>query len=135
MEKKDIKIIYEETRQLCKKIQQLVGQGALEEADREAALAMSEYPHMPQPHNLMGIILERQGDHIGAKKHFRAACALDPSYQPARANMEKFGTYGSFNDKEAYDEEDCKGRDEIPKMPARKIVYDENGIGHVVWRK
>ena len=35
--------------------------------------AMGEFPNAPQPHNLFGIVLEKEGDHVGAMKHFRAA--------------------------------------------------------------
>ena len=38
--------------------------------------AMGEFPSAPQPHNLFGIVLEKEGDHGGAMKHFRAASAL-----------------------------------------------------------
>ena len=43
--------------------------------------AMGEFPNAPQPHNLFGIVLEKEGDHVGAMKHFRAAYALDPTYR------------------------------------------------------
>ena len=42
--------------------------------------AMGEFPNAPQPHNLLGIVMEKEGDHAGAMKHFRAAYALDPTY-------------------------------------------------------
>lgn len=68
---------------------------------------MGKYPSAPEPHNLLGIIMEIRGDHFNAMKHFRAACALDPSYLPATYNLNKcssiFCNYGNF----AYDENDC----------------------------
>lgn len=45
----------------------------------------------PQPHNLMGLWLEAQGDQLGAMKHYRAACDLDPTYRPAAANLDRLG--------------------------------------------
>ena len=45
--------------------------------------AMGEFSNAPQPHNLFGIVLEKEGDHVLAMKHFRAAYALDPTYTPA----------------------------------------------------
>ena len=80
---------------LCDVIRRLVENGAFDKAEREAARAMSEAPHAPEPHNLMGIILENENDHIGAMKHFRAAWALDPTYLPARFNMEQYGRFSA----------------------------------------
>lgn len=68
--------------------------------------AMKTYPHSPQPHNLIGIILEKQGNHMLAMKHFRAAAALDPAYLPARQNLTSFGTFFSSGGY-AFDESDC----------------------------
>ena len=67
---------------LCDVIRRLVENGAFDKAEREAARAMSEAPHAPEPHNLMGIILENENDHIGAMKHFRAAWALEQDFTP-----------------------------------------------------
>ena len=69
-------------------IRALVAQRHFSEAEDEAAQAMSAAPHAAQPHNLMGIIAESRNDHVQAMKHFRAAWALDPTYRPARINME-----------------------------------------------
>ena len=52
--------------------------------------AIAVYPHAPEPHNLMGILLENQGNHLLAMKHFRAAWALDPTYIPAKYNMNQY---------------------------------------------
>ena len=55
--------------------------------------AMGKYPHAPEPHNLLGLLLEAQNDHLAAMKHFRAAYALDPTYLPSRYNLERFGSF------------------------------------------
>ncbi|MGN0983299.1 MAG: hypothetical protein ACI4OI_00535 [Gemmiger sp.] len=68
--------------------------------------AMAEFPSAPQPHNLFGIVLEREGDHALAMRHFRAAYALDPAYAPARQNLEVYGTFCSCG-RCAFDESDC----------------------------
>ena len=89
---------------------------------------MKKFPHAPHPHNLIGLLLELQGDHPAAMKHFRAAWALDPAYVPARYNLDHFGTFfsgGSW----AIDESDCPP---AQKKDNYKIVYDKSGIGHVV---
>lgn len=43
----------------------------------------------PEPHNLLGILAEMSGDDSRARKHYRAAYALDPTYQPACRNLER----------------------------------------------
>ena len=67
--------------------------------------AMSAFPHAPEPHNLLGILLEKKGDHLMAMRHFRAASELDPTYSPARVNL---STYGAMAHESifAYDESD-----------------------------
>jgi DNA-binding response OmpR family regulator len=46
-------------------------------------------PTKPEPFNLMGAINEINGDIAGAQKMYRAALALDPSYEPALANLDR----------------------------------------------
>jgi|MGYP003399180210 Tfp pilus assembly protein PilF len=70
--------------------------------------AMEAYPDNAIPHNIMGILYESRGDHIGAMKHFRAAWALDPTYRPSLMNLENFGKL--FSDKTfIFDEPDEEG--------------------------
>lgn len=68
---------------------------------------MKHCPHAPYPHNLLGMLLEQQGNHTLAMKHFRASWALDPTYLPARHNLEIYGTFYK-NGVGAYDESDCQ---------------------------
>ena len=68
--------------------------------------AMGKFPNAPEPHNLLGIVLEKEGNHADAMKHFRAAYALDPTYIPARQNLETYGTFYACG-KCAFDESDC----------------------------
>ena len=68
---------------------------------------MGKFPHSPQPHNLLGLLFEKEGNHIMAMKHFRAAYSLDPSYLPVRHNLDKFGTFYSSGSC-AFVESDCK---------------------------
>ncbi len=91
---------------LCNLVRELMEQGEYRKCELLIKDAMGKYPHAPQPHNLIGIMLEKEGDHVGAMKHFRAAWALDPTYIPARCNMERFGSIYA-NDKCAFDESDC----------------------------
>ena len=119
---------------LCDVIRRLVENGAFDKAEREAARAMSEAPHAPEPHNLMGIILENENDHIGAMKHFRAAWALDPTYLPARVNMEQYAGFSTVGRIDAYDESDCPG-EEIKTRETAEIACDARGIGRIFKRK
>lgn len=81
--------------------------------------AMGKFPHAPQPHNLMGIVLEQEGDHAEAMKHFRAAWALDPTYLPARQNLDHYGTFFSQGAC-AFDEDDC------PDAAAARSLFRED---------
>ena len=78
----------------------------MREAESVAAKAMADAPHEAQPHKLMGIIMERENDHRQDMKHFRAAWALDPTFIPARVNMERYGSFGFAMPRPAYDEAD-----------------------------
>jgi DNA-binding NtrC family response regulator len=42
-----------------------------------------------EPHNLLGVLNEYADDLDGARKHYRAAMALDPTKAPARQNLER----------------------------------------------
>ena len=70
--------------------------------------------------------MEMQGNHVAAMKHFRAASVLDPTFLPARKNMENYGSF-SRPGAAAYTMEDCGTAE---KKEHFKIEYDENGIGH-----
>ncbi|MDD2903491.1 MAG: response regulator [Syntrophales bacterium] len=43
----------------------------------------------PEPYNLIGGICEVKGDRQDADKNYRVALDLDPTYQPARKNLER----------------------------------------------
>lgn len=55
----------------------------------QIADAMTLNMDAPQPHNLLGILCELTGDDMSARKHYRAAYALDPTYRPACRNLER----------------------------------------------
>lgn len=92
--------------ELCDTTRKMVAERRYEECKSCISEMMSYYPHSPIPHNLIGIVLEKEGCHTSAMKHFRAAYALDPTYLPARHNLEHYGTFFSRG-KCAYDETDC----------------------------
>lgn len=43
----------------------------------------------PEPHNLLGVLEEYNGKVDVAQKHYRAALALDPAYEPANRNLQR----------------------------------------------
>lgn len=114
---------------LCDTIRAFVGERKYRECEALIFDAMKKYPHAPEPHNLIGVLLEKQGDHLTAMKHFRAAWALDPTYLPARQNLDSFGTFFSRG-QYALDESDCpeKAQDELI------MKCDEHGVDRVVRR-
>ena len=92
--------------ELISEIKSCIDEGKYRDGERMAAQAMKNNPNSPVPHNLMGIILEKENKHVQAMKHFRAAYALDPTYIPARFNMEQYGTFFPMSNP-AYSEEEC----------------------------
>lgn len=123
----------EELNLLCARVRELMAEGDYRECESLITKAMMRFPHAPHPHNLFGLLLERQSDHITAMKHFRAAWSLDPTYLPARQNLDHFGTFFSSG-KCAFDESDCQ-EETSDRSSECAIEYDENGIGHVVRRR
>lgn len=93
----------EPLEQSCKA---LIARREYTKCEKQIRKAMEEEPHSPIPHNLMGILMEKLSNHALAMKHFRAAAALDPTYIPARFNMEQYGTQNHEN-LCAFCEEDC----------------------------
>lgn len=115
-------------RTLCFDVRDEIEHGTYEKAYELAKKSMSEYPNSGIPHNLIGILEECRNNHISAMKHFRAAWALDPTFLPARWNLELYGGLNKGT-KCAYVEED------VPKeqnQPGYKHVYDEKENSHMV---
>lgn len=85
----------EQLNNLCTSIRTFVSNGDYESCIAPICEAMRQNPHAPHPHNLLGIVLEKMGNHLEAMKHFRAAWALDPTYTPASHNLNTYGTFFS----------------------------------------
>ncbi len=49
-------------------------------------------PGRPEGFNLLGALMEIQGDRAEAQKNYRAALSLDPSYEPAIQNLHRSTT-------------------------------------------
>lgn len=62
-------------------------------ADHYLKKAVTENINAAEPHNLFGVIAEFKGDFAAAGKHYRAACALDPTYKPADRNLQRLTDY------------------------------------------
>ena len=133
MERKEITQKAEELNKLCVTARDLISLQDYEKCESLIRGAMGKYPHAPEPHNLIGILLEKKRDHLTAMKHFRAAWALDPTYIPARQNLDCYGTFYSSG-KCAYDESDCKVEEKAGKQSSYKVEYDAHGVGHFVRR-
>ncbi|MEG2512171.1 MAG: hypothetical protein RSA52_02820 [Acetivibrio sp.] len=99
-----------EVEKICDLVRHLVSDGNYETCEEILSNMMGKHPHAPEPHNLFGVLYEKEGKYSEAMKHFRAAWALDPTYLPARFNMElytSFDTDFAIKGKAAFDEEDC----------------------------
>jgi Tfp pilus assembly protein PilF len=125
MEREESTKNMESLSMLCLMVRELIDSRDYEKCEALIRSAMGEYPHAPEPHNLIGIMLEKKGDHLAAMKHFRAASALDPAYRPARQNLDCYGTFFS-NGKCAYDESDCRTSEE---RSANKTGGNAHGAG------
>lgn len=68
-----------------------------EAAENEIKEAMIINPHLPEAHNLYGILEEKTKDFSLAKKHYRAAYALDPEYTPPIHNLERVTAFYYHN--------------------------------------
>ncbi|HHY92477.1 MAG TPA: response regulator [Firmicutes bacterium] len=54
--------------------------------------AVSLDPTQPEPFNLLGVYMELKGNISEAQRLYRAALALDPSYEPADSNLKRTAT-------------------------------------------
>lgn len=120
----------EELFKLVATVKLMVSDEKYQECEELILDSLRLYPHAPQPHNLLGMIFELKSQHDIAMKHFRAAYSLDPTYLPAKHNMELYGNFGS-NGRGAFDESDCPKYKDKGKY---KVEYDRKGIGHVLRR-
>lgn len=115
-----------ELNSLCKVVKKMIINKEYEKVEKKIIEMIEKYPHSPVPHNLLGLLLEKENNHVLAMKHFRAAYALDPTYIPCKYNMQQYSKMyptGEF----AYCEEDCKEEEDDKYV----MQYDMYHIGHV----
>jgi DNA-binding response OmpR family regulator len=58
-------------------------------ARESARKAIAAEPTQPESYNLLGALLEIKGEWLEAQKFYRAALDIDPTFKPARANLER----------------------------------------------
>jgi tetratricopeptide (TPR) repeat protein len=76
--------------------------------------AAQEDQNQPEYHNLLGIIAELKRDLALACRHYRAAYALDPSYEPASRNLARITSYSCARNTGAPDYGDACKIEELP---------------------
>ena len=86
---------YEDYLEFSKKF---ILEGNYEKSEEYLRKAIAQNMSMPEPHNLLGAIYELKGDILQAKKHYRAALDLDPTYIPAKENLHRSSSLFEFND-------------------------------------
>jgi len=103
-------------------------EGDYSKAEENIKRAMLQRPHSPEAHNLYGILAELESDGSLARKHYRAAYALDPTYKPAARNLERIATfeYYLYNKKIDYGDQP-----EVEPENPYIVVYDSNHVGRL----
>lgn len=84
-------VVYEFDQLLQEAINKLKND-AMEDAYKYIMRACEVDPNAPQPHNLLGIWYEFKGKSDLARKHYRVAYVLSPTYKPASENLERVST-------------------------------------------
>ena len=94
---------YEDKLELAKKnIQDRHFDAAIEQAKGAIALDSSR----PEAHNLLGTLLEMQEDTDAAGQQYRKAISVDPTYQPARKNLDRISGWEPREEMHFGDEDD-----------------------------
>ncbi|MEW6667242.1 MAG: response regulator [Thermodesulfobacteriota bacterium] len=65
-------------------------------AAETARKAIAADPGQPEAYNLLGALLEIKGNGLEAQKFYRAAIDIDPTFKPARANLERITSWHKF---------------------------------------
>jgi DNA-binding response OmpR family regulator len=66
-------------------------------AARESARkAIATDPAHPEAYNFLGALLEIKGDWLEAQRFYRAALDIDPTFKPARANLDRITSWNKF---------------------------------------
>jgi DNA-binding NtrC family response regulator len=79
-------VSYEEHIELAKKS---IGQQEFDAAARRIRQAIAADATKPEAFNLLGVLMEMDGNKLEAQKDYRAALALDPTYKAAQENLSR----------------------------------------------
>ncbi len=77
---------YEKLMELANKY---VGQRDFTQAAEYVRKALAESPQRPEAFNFLGALMEIKREIPEAQKFYRAAISLDPTYEPARINLDR----------------------------------------------
>jgi DNA-binding NtrC family response regulator len=75
--------------ELMEKAKMWINRRDFKQAENILRKALAIDPSRAEAFNLLGICLELRGERLEAQKRYRAAVGLDPSYEPARANLSR----------------------------------------------
>jgi len=81
-----------------------IGQRLFDAAVEHVRKAVSLDPARPEAFNLLGVLMEIRHHRPEAQEQYRAALALDPTYEPARLNLRRL-THGKWGEGLALDSE------------------------------
>ena len=94
----------------------------LENAFGQIVEAICLDPDAPHPHNLLGIYYELLDNGNLARRHYRAAYSLDPTYKPACINLERICT--DFGDRQiSYDYGDLPAEETDEHNDNKRLKY------------
>lgn len=96
----------------------------LEKSYKTIINAINLNPNAPEPHNLLGIWYEFNNNNDLARKHYRAAYALDPTYKPASENLERVCSFFASKKKHVNFGEDLLEKQEKEKQEKEKQGKD-----------
>lgn len=65
-------------------------------ARETARKAIVADPAHPEAYNLLGALLEIKGDWLEAQRFYRAALDIDPTFKPAKANLDRTTSWNKF---------------------------------------
>jgi two-component system, OmpR family, alkaline phosphatase synthesis response regulator PhoP len=80
--------------------------------------AIGADPAQPEAYNLLGVLFEIKNDWLEAQKFYRAALEIDPTFKPARENLERTTSWSKFGkidlgpDKRDMDTKDESGQED-----------------------
>ena len=78
--------------------------------------AVAADPAHPEAYNLLGALLEIKGDWVEAQKFYRAALDIDPTFKPARENLDRTTSWFKFGKIDlGPDNGDAKAKEDIDK--------------------